>query len=298
MPPRPRRCWADGDPDHGSRARPGVEVQLRRARTLIPTSDTALDATWHCSRAALLAGRPTRAEAQREARTGTVLAEGAREQARVALGCRFVTARLLLDAGKSFAAADSMALIAAGFTAIHDVAERGLRPAMAAYALSGVGEYGWHVTWRLPPSRRAGPPSNFSAVAWADLNLTGIAYLVGDLESASHTLAEAESLFVQQGDNWGFAALQGYKAGLAESNGDLDRARAVYQAALPRLAAFDPDGAIQFLVHLASIARRQGNYPVAARAPCRGACDRPKTPNGGVAGVAGLLGRTPRTRPR
>ena len=49
---------------------PGVAVQLRRARILIPVSDTALDAEWHCSRAALLAGTD-RLGAQREARTGT-----------------------------------------------------------------------------------------------------------------------------------------------------------------------------------------------------------------------------------
>ena len=239
-----------------------MSVTLQRARLLIPATDTALDASWRCSHAALLS-QTDPPGAQREARTGATLAEGAGQE-RVALTCRFVTARLLLDAGKSFAATDSLALIAAGFSSIHDVAELASVQQWQAYALSGIGQYGTARRVALAAAEAGRASGNSSAVAWADLNLTGIAYLVGDLESASHTLAEAESLFVQQGDNWGFAALQGYKAGLAESNGDLDQARAVYQAALPRLAAFDPDGAIQFLVHLSSIARRQGNYPVAA----------------------------------
>ena len=240
----------------------GVAVTLQRARLLIPASDTALDASWRCSHAALLAGNAP-AAAAREASAGAVLASSA-GQARVALTCRFVTARLLLNAGKSFPAADSLALIAAAFASIHDVAELASVLQWQAYALSGVGQYGAARRVALAAVEAGRASGNGSAVAWANLNLTGIAYLFGDLESASHSLAEAESLFVQQGDNWGFAALQGYKAGLAESAGDLDRARAVYQAALPRLAAFDPDGAIQFLVHLASIARRQGNFPVAA----------------------------------
>ena len=241
---------------------PGVEVQLRRARTLIPVSDTALDAAWHCSRAALLAGTE-RMGAQREARIGTVRAERAREQ-RIALGCRFLTARLMLSAGKSLAAADSMGRIAAAFASIHDIGDEAAALQWQAYALTGVGEYGAARHAALAAVKAGRVSGNLSAVAWAELNLTGIAFLFGDLESASRTLAEADSLFVRQGDNWGLATLQGYKAGLAESNGDLAGARTIFQSELARVEEFDPDAAIEAHVQLASIARREGDFSTAA----------------------------------
>lgn len=241
---------------------PGVEVQLRRARVLIPVSDTVLDAAWHCSRAALLAGTD-RIGAQREARTGTILAERVGDR-RIALGCRFLTARLMLSAGKSVAAADSMARIAAAFAGIHDIGDQAATLQWRAYTLAGVGEYGEARHEALAAVEAGRLSRNLSAVAWADLNLTGIAFVLGDQESASQTLAEAESLFVQQGDNWGLAALQGYKAGLAESNGDLAGARAIFQNALAGVEGFDPDAAIQADVHLASIARREGDFTTAA----------------------------------
>jgi hypothetical protein len=241
----------------------GVAVTLQRARPLIPASDTAFEAAWRCSHAALLSLTDPPAAAG-EARAGASLAE-AGHQARIALTCRFATARLLLNAGKSFPAADSLALIAAAFASIHDIAEQASSLQWAGYALGGVGQYGAARGAALAAVEAGRASGNLSAVAWADLNLTGIAYLFGDVETAAHPLAEAESLFVQQGDNWGFAALQGYKAGLAESEGNLERARTIYQAALDRLAGFDPDGALQFRVQLASIARRERDYPTAAR---------------------------------
>ncbi len=214
---------------------PAAMELVSRAQRLIPTTDTTAQAELLCQRANVLtvAARPG---ARREAFAGAALAARAGEPRLQAMCLQVVANSLPLESLIDSAIAVE-GTVADLDRRAHD--RQGLAVALQrrGYLQVTVGEYGLareNLQQAVVEGRTSG---SLSPVAWAELNLAGIAILVGDVPGGSSYLSLAESLFTAQGDRAGQGVLIGYRGSLARLAGDLPGARRPTRTAWPNRSA-------------------------------------------------------------
>jgi tetratricopeptide (TPR) repeat protein len=240
----------------------GVPAQvalLERAGPLVPRSDAFLMATYLCARA----GRTGEASAVDDAELGATLARQAGVR-RLHANCRMLLAQRSHQQGSVANALTQFDEVQREQEVARDHAQRAATLQWMGYVHLTVGDYDV-ARQRLLASVAEGQQSgNLSAVGWAYVNLAAISGSMGDPQSALRYLDRAHTLFTEQGDPWGLAAIRSTQAEASLTLGLWSEAREGYGAALEAArAGRDRAGMVGNQVSLAHVAMGLGDLVAA-----------------------------------
>jgi tetratricopeptide (TPR) repeat protein len=245
----------------------GADSAMRlaeQARTVIPTGEPALHAQARCALAALLRGRAGR-------RADSLATEALRLARRA--GDRRTTARCLVVRGQ-VAEGDGRIVEAHGYlvdanrvaTAVRDDETYAVAMQWLAYlAATYLGDLGYARQTALQAIRagiRVGSPP---VVAFAQLNLGGIALRLGDPSAALRAVRDAEQAFRNGNDRVGIANSKVLAGDAEYLAGRLDNARRVYLEADSLFASLGVNARPGLYFKLAAVSREDGGLAEAER---------------------------------
>lgn len=209
----------------------GIRDHLLAADTLVGEEDLYLRALFHCSRAGADPLERMTAREDLEAGAALALEAGVR---RLFAGCLGVRASLALRTGETGEALDLFHQTQEIQASVRDRAGRAGTLQRAGYVFVTLGSYGMAQSYLEEAIREGEASQSFSAVAWAYMNLSTIAWGLGDLATARTYADRAEAMMREQGDVAGLDVVTGQKGDLAFAAGDYPGARQWLEAALVR----------------------------------------------------------------